>query len=252
MKKFLIITLIGLGGAGILGLGLWRARVSVMSKPAHFVIVRDRSDSVLSGCDCTAALVRRAFADAHAGGGSTVTVTVTGGAESAGEPKLLTSLPVPTTRQALEGRDAPLRLREKVTGEIKAMCDQSKQTSVSPIFLAIKRAVEHLRSAGCGSSSDCVIYVQSDLEETGDSQIKAALNHPDKDIPLPPPINNDGIRVILSGVAETAGEAATTDGKKRSLSPAHNPQRVDRIRMVWNKLFTDPERLSFEPYCATN
>src|SRR5205085_1766126 len=104
---------------------------------------------------------------------------------------------------------------------------------------------------GCGKGSDCAVYVQSDLEETGDAQIKAALNRTGTDKPsLPEPINNDGIGIVFSGIAETSGEAASTDGRKRRLTPPHNPQRADRIRAVWSALFTNPERLTFEPYCA--
>ncbi|MFL6214537.1 MAG: hypothetical protein ACJ74J_11675 [Blastocatellia bacterium] len=250
-RKIIIIALAVLGGAAILAIGLWRAHVAGKSKSAYFVIVRDLSDSVLSGCDCTAALVKRAFADPHAGNGSTVTVTGTGDASSAGEPKLVMSVPVPATRNALEDRDAAGKLREKVIGDIKAECEKLKQTKVSPIFIAIKRAVEHLRASGCGKETGCTVYVQSDLEETGDSQIKAALNRTGTDKPpLPEPINNDGIRIIFCGIAETSGEATSSDGRKRALTPVHNPQRADRIRAVWSALFTNPERLTFEPYCG--
>src|SRR5436305_4681036 len=136
-RKIIIIALAVVGGALVLGVGLWRAHVAGKLKPAHFVIVRDLSDSVLSDCDCTAALVKRAFADSHAGNGSMVTVTGTGDANSAGEPKLLVSVPVPAIRNALEGRDAVIKQREKVTGDIKAECEKLKQTKVSPIFIAV-------------------------------------------------------------------------------------------------------------------
>ncbi|HXG65139.1 MAG TPA: hypothetical protein VNO70_08520 [Blastocatellia bacterium] len=175
-RRIVIITLAAIGSAVILVVGLWRAHVSGKSKPAHFVIVRDLSDSVLSDCDGTAALVRRAFADPHTGQGSTVTVTATGDAESAGEPRLLASVAVPATRNALEGRDAALKQQEKLVADLKAECDKRPQTKVSPIFIAVKRAIEHLRATGCDKDSDCAVYVQSDLEETGDPQIKAALN----------------------------------------------------------------------------
>ena len=84
-----------------------------------------------------------------------------------------------------------MKQREKLLGDIKAACDKRQQTSVSPIFIAVKRAVEHLRSVGCGKDADCVVYVQSDLEETSDPQIKAALNRTGNDkSPLPQPISN--------------------------------------------------------------
>jgi len=249
-RKIIMIALAVLGSAVILVIGLWRANVSGKSQAAHFVIVRDLSDSVLSGCGCTAALVKQSLGDPHAGSGSTVTVTATGNAETAGEPKLLASIPVPVTRNALEGRDAAPRLREKVATDIKAECDKRQQTKVSPIFIAVKRAVEHLKAAGCGKDSACVAYVQSDLEETSDPQIKAALNQSGSDKPLlPEPIDNSSIKIVFCGIAETAGEATSADRRKRNLTP-HNPQRADRIRAVWSALFTNPEGLTFEPYCA--
>ena len=251
-RRIITITLIALGSIVLVAVGLWRLRVSGRAQAAHFVVVRDLSDSVLSGCDCTAALVTKALSDPHVGSGSTVTVTATGDAESAGEPKLLTSIPVPVTRNALEGREAALKLREKVAGDIKAECDKRQQTKTSPIFIAVKRAVEHLRAAGCGQTADCAVFVQSDLEETSEPQIKAALNQGDSyKLQLPQPIDNGGIRIVFSGIAETAGEVSGTDRRRRSLSPLHNPQRADRIRAVWSALFTNPERLTFEPYCAT-
>lgn len=252
-RQILTIALTTLGGMLVLGMGLWRLRTSDPSQIAHSVIVRDRSDSVKSGCDCTAALVKRSFVDANAGSGSTIVVTVTGDAASAGEPKLLTSGQVPTTRQALEGREAIPKLRAKMADDIKAACNKQPHTTVSPIFIAVKRAVEHLRALGCGKSSECKVFVQSDLEETSDSQIKAAINSTgDNKVPLPEPVNNDGIKIIISGVAETAGESAGAGTAKRPLTPLHNPQRADQIHEVWSKLFTNPERLTFEPYCPKN
>lgn len=173
-KNINIILLAILCGVMVLGVGFWRYKVAGKSKPSYAVIVRDRSDSVLSGCDCTAALAKRAFGNHQVGAGSTVTITVTGDATTAGEPKAIASVEVPVSRQVLEGRDAALQQRDKLLCDLKAQCEMAVQTKVSPIFIAIRQAVEHLRGLGCGPDSNCLVYVQSDLEETGDPQMRGS------------------------------------------------------------------------------
>jgi hypothetical protein len=135
---------------------------------------------------------------------------------------------------------------------MKERCEKTARTKVSPIFLSIERAVQHLRTLGCGPNSGCAVYVQSDLEENGDRRIKAALDGapPDKQA-LPPPINNDGINIIVAGLTETSG-IASTSGAKRHFTRPHDPDRADRLRSVWQKSFTDPSRLVLEPYCPSN
>src|SRR5215212_502324 len=165
-KNIKIALLAGLCGLVVLAVGAWRYEVAGTSRPAHAVIIRDRSDSVLSGCDCTVALVRRALAGPHIQAGSTIAVTITGDQSTANEPSLLSSVEVPITRQVLEGRNAADRQREKLVEDIKMRCEKIAQTKVSPILAAIREAVEHLRSKGCGPDSHCFVYAQSDLEET--------------------------------------------------------------------------------------
>jgi hypothetical protein len=150
----------------------------------------------------------------------------------------------------LEGRDAADRQREKLVEGIKMQCEKVAQTKVSPVFVGIREAVEHLRGKGCGPDSHCFVSAQSDLEETVDLQIKAAL---DRDAqPLPAAINNDGINIVISGIAETTGDAVATNGRVRRLTAARSPERSGRIRSVWLRLFTNPERVTFEPFCPAN
>src|SRR5262245_17288221 len=78
MSKTMKVILALVGAFGVLGVGLWRYQARGQSDPAHAVIIRDRSDSVLTNCDCTRALVSRALAAPRMGGGSTLTVMVTG------------------------------------------------------------------------------------------------------------------------------------------------------------------------------
>lgn len=252
-KNRKVALLIAMCGAVVVGVSFWHYQVAGKSHPAHSAIVRDRSDSVLNGCDCTVALAKRAFADPHTGAGSTIVVTVTGDAATANEPKMLSSIKVPVSRQALEGRDAVVQQREKMLADISAQCEKTAQTKVSPIFIAVKRATEHLRSGGCGPDSNCVVYVQSDLEETGDPQIREVIEHGARDKQaLPQLINNDGINIVIYGIAETSGDTVDANGRIRRLTKVHDPQRIERIKSVWSSLFTNPERVTFDPYCPKN
>ena len=248
-----IILLMIVCGAGVMGVGFWRYQVTSKSHPAHIVIVRDRSDSVLNNCDCTVALAKRAFADPHIGTGSTITVTVTGDPATANEPKMLSSIKVPVSRQVLEGRDAVAKQRGELLSDLNTQCEKEAQTKVSPIFIAVKRATEHLRSIGCGIDSNCVVYVQSDLEETGDPQLREAIDHRGREKrSLPQAINNDGINIVIYGMAETFGDIVGANSKVRRLTKPHDPQRIENIESVWSSLFTNPEGVTFDPYCPKN
>jgi len=250
-KNKKIVLLFTVCGLAVLGAGFWRYKIAKKSHPTHTVVVRDRSDSVSGGCNCTTELIKRAFSDPEAGTGSTVTVTVTGDETSASEPQLLASIQIPQNRQVLEGRESGEQKRQKLIEDIKAQCENIAQTKVSPISIAIRRAVEHLQGLGCGPDSNCTVYVQTDLEETGDPQIKEALNHRGKNNrALSVPINNEGIGVVISGIAETVGTTKAGEGTSKALTKPRDPRRADRIETVWRSLFTSPDRVTFEPYCS--
>jgi hypothetical protein len=248
-KNLKIIILLLICSGAVIGVGLWRYSVAGKSKAAHSVIVRDRSDSVLSGCNCTQALSRRAFSDPQNGAGSTITVTVTGDATTAGEPKMVASIEVPTTRQVLEGRQASTQHKEKLLDDIKTACESIPQAKVSPILIAVKRGIEHLRSRGCGPDSECTVYVQTDLEETGDPQLSAALKSVSNKQVLASPINNEGIKIVISGTAETASISAGSNGRTHQITRPRNLQRIEHLQSVWKSLFSNPDRVMFEPHC---
>jgi hypothetical protein len=253
MRSRLKLILLAIGAlALVLVVGFWRYRARTTSHPNHTIIVRDRSQSVPSGCDCSGTLLAHAFADPHVGPGSTVTLTVTGDQSTAREPRVVASILVPYTRQVFEGREGAERRKQQLITDLKSLCEKIPPATQSPIFLAIKRAVEQLRALGCEPSGNCTVYVQSDLEENGDAQIKAALNHSGKtQPPLPSPIDNDGINIVLVGVAETSGTITTARAQALQLTKPHDSGRADRIKAVWIRLFTDPSRLTFEPYCTS-
>ncbi len=245
-KKSIIITLLVLASAAFI---VWRIIEGGKKKVGHAVVLRDRSDSTASDCDCTKDLAAFALKDINIEKGSTVTVTVTGDAETANEPEKMLSFEVPVNRQVLEGQNAMAAKRDKLLQEVKSQCEKMRPTTVSPIFIAVKRAVQHLQSLGCGTaSSPCALYVQSDLEDSVEKAIKALIDNPQSKQPLPAKIDNRGIRIIFFAIAETVGEKKV-DGKNRQLTKKHDPQRIDRIETVWRSLFTNPELIIFKPHC---
>jgi hypothetical protein len=253
MTQKIKVILIAVCTALLLAVGLWRYKAVGKSQAAHGVIVRDRSDSVIKGCDCTSALVRRALAATQIVAGSTIAVMATGDGTTANESILIKSFDVPVRRQVLEGRGAASQQQAKLIEDVKAQCEKLSQTNVSPIYVAIKNAIEYLRSKGCGPGSNCFVYAQTDLLETGDARLKAALNQEtvNKQL-LPAPINNDGIDVVIVGLAETTGDSAVSNSKGRSLTASRNSDKADRIRAIGLQLFTNPERVTFEPFCPIN
>jgi hypothetical protein len=253
MNQKIKLILIAICGILLLTIGLWRYQVSGKTPVSHGAILRDRSDSITKGCDCTSALISRALNAPHLGASSTIAIMATGDGSTTNEPILLANFAVPVQRQVLEGRGATGQQRAKLIEEVKTQCEKLSQTNTSPIYVALKNAIEHLRSKGCGPGSNCFVYAQTDLEETSDTRIKVALNQEvfNKQL-LPAPINNDGIAVIISGIAETTGNSVVPSGKGRNLASSRNFDKADRIRAVWLQLFTKPEQVTFEPFCATN
>jgi hypothetical protein len=196
-------------------------------------------------------LAKRALESPHVSEGSTLSVTITGDETTANEPLLLARYKIPVSRRVLDGRSTTARQVEEKLADLNVKCGKVAQTKKSPIFLAVKRAVEELRSTGCNAHSHCAVYVETDLEESADTQIRAALNSVTqaKQV-LPAPINNEGIDVVIYGIAETNGLKNDETGKTRSFTRVRDSKRVDRLREVWSGLFTNPELVIFEPHCT--
>lgn len=245
-KKLLLTT----GSVCLLAsLFLWHYVVAGKTHPTHSVVLRDPSASVRSGCDCTSALITRAFTDPKVGPGSTVTFTITGDASTANEARVIASVEVPTSRQVMQGREGAAKQRDKLISEINADCAKVVPTKSSPIFLALARAVQHLRNLGCRPTSGCTVYAQTDLEENAEQHIKHILDGAASvKEALPPPIDNTGINVVITGIADTVG-ATSQPGVGKHLTRPRTTDRAERIRSVWERLFTDRQRLVFEPYC---
>ena len=248
MKTGVLIAIV----CSILCVGFVGWRVHVLAKHAapQFEIVLDPSFSHPEGCEPLLGLAEQSL---HADGvaqDSTLTVLVLGDAATANEPRQLGSYPIPMTRKVLEGKTATLRRQEKLLSDIRHKCETIRRTSISPIFMGVKQAVADLRAHECKETSNCRIFVDSDLEENSEISIKEALNRArNRKLALPTPLDNQGIEVSFCGLAVTAGRIVNPSGMEMLRALPRDPGRDDRLRQVWRSLFTNPAAVSFEPYC---
>lgn len=248
MKPALLILL---GLTTITTFGYWR--YSAAAKPhaaAQFALIQDPSDSIQADCSRVVGLAERALAMPDTQEGSTITLLALGSPATANEAQMLGEFQVPVIRRVIEGQRAAAREKQALLSGLQNRCAEVQQTRVSPIFQALKRGVEYLHSVGTPGDSR-YLFVQTDGEETENEQIKKALNgargagrH------LPPPIQNAGVRVTFCGLAETVGATVGNDNKISQKTRNRDPARADRLREVWGKVFTNPELVTFEPYCV--
>lgn len=236
----------------VVGFVGWRVHVHANYSAPQVAVIRDPSFSHPGGCESLVGLAEYA---AHADGisrDSTLTVIVLGDAATADEPWQLGRYSIPVTRKVLEGKSSNQKRLEEILTDIRHKCGTIRQTNISPIFLGVKQAVEDLHAHGCKESSHCRVFVDSDLEENVEISIKEALDRPRKtNVALPAPLDNQGIGVSFCGLAVTTGRIATPTGREARRTLPRDPGRDDRLRQVWRSLFTEPELVTFEPYCPT-
>jgi hypothetical protein len=250
MKTKLILVALAAAACALFAFGYWRYNATRLARNVtHVVIVRDPSASAVDGCGSVAGLADRALTTPGLARVSTITLLAIGDEATANEPRLLGEFRVPEVRRVIEGKRAAVRQREELFAGLRARCEEARRTQVSPVFLGAKRGVERLRSVGSDADHK-ILYVQTDGEETADPQIKRALNGaPADSLKLPRPIQNDGVTVVICGLAETTGQVRGTEGKLRRLTMSRDPHRADRMTEVWKALFTNRELVSLEPYC---
>ena len=241
-KSIIAATLIG---GTVMGVVCWRIIDRQVPKITNGAIVCDNSGSMADVQDSCIGLADRALKRPKLTNGSIVTVVGLGDGQTGNEPRFVAKYEVPYSRRALEGKGAISRQKALVLADLQGRLERLPRTLRSPIFLAVKRGVEQLRGNRCAADSDCYLFVRTDGEETAEAAIKRALDGQGKLKGLPEPISNEGITVVLCGLSETV-ESASTETKGR---PVHEARRGDRIRDVWLSLFTEPNFVSFEPYC---
>jgi hypothetical protein len=228
----------------------WRIHAMRIQSTPHFEIVVDPSLSHAQRCESLLGLTKRALAETHVTRSSTLTILVLGDGATASEPWQLGSYSIPATRRVLEGRAANLRRQQDLLTEIARQCDAIHATFISPIFLGVKQAVADLRAHGCTVTSQCQIFVDSDLEENVEPSIKASLSGTtSRKYRLPPLINNRGIEISFCGLAVTAGRIVDPSGREIRKALPRDPGREDRLSKTWLSLFTEPEMVRLQPYC---
>jgi hypothetical protein len=243
---FLFPILVCVASVGLIG---WRVHAVHSRTARHFEIVEDLSLSHADGCASLLGLAKHVLLSDGVSSDSMLTVVALGDQASANEPRQLGRFPIPFARRAMEGRSAKLRREETVLQDIFGKCKAAHRTTISPIFLAVKEAIADLRAQGCNERAHCKLSVDSDLEENVELSIKREIEKPDnRKYKLPTPINNSGVRILFCGSAVTVGRMATSATKTNQWL-SRNPDGEDRLRRVWSSLFTDPETISFEPYC---
>lgn len=247
--KFGLAIILGL--SAMTAFGYWRYQVGAQSRPvAHFEFIQDPSDSIATDCGRTVGLVERALAMPEVGDGSSLTLFALGDETTANEPRWLGQFELPVIRRVIEGQRASMRAKQDLLANVRNRCDEVKQTRRSPIFVGLKRGVEHLRSVGAPADLR-YLFIQTDGEEFDNKLIVKALNEkPGMPLRLPSPIQNNAIHVTFCGMAETVGTVTDSDRKVHHKTKQRDDGRSDRLKEVWAKLFTNPELVKFEPYCS--
>ena len=248
MKALVPVLVVGGGVLAILGYGAYRAtQPSPKATASHAAIVRDRSDSTTSGCSAIGGLAGEFLRSGQAGRFSTIIGLATGDRRSNDEPVEFARLSRVHLGSVKDGRDTADRRNAVIIGELMSRCEEAGNADRSPIYLALRRALEELRALGCRAENGCIVYVQSDLEENAEPALKAALMGGKAGL-LPSKIDNQGIRFRICGAAETLGPL---DGNRGSLGrrKVRGAKRADLAGDVWRSLFTSPELVSFEPLC---
>jgi hypothetical protein len=219
----------------------------------YAAILRDRSLSARDDCNHIMALARQGLGEAKGRVGSTMTLISTGDVDTAYEPVQISLLALPISKRVQDGNGHIERLEKEFLGDVQQKCGETPRSNRSPIFLAVKQAVEHLKNKNASKEIDRALFVHSDLEETANKEIRKALDsRPGAPLKLPAQIDNSGVRLVFYGYAETTGQFTNARGQRSQLTRPRTPQAVDRLREVWSALFTQPDLISFIPFCPTH
>jgi len=228
----------------IAGFIFWR-HGQAPKKAMHSVIIHDNSGSTADDPDAVIGLAERVLNQPKVTRGTTLTIMGVGDERNGNEPTFIAKYDVPYSRRALEGKGKVPRQKSDIRSDLTSRLEKLSRTNHSPIFIAVKRAVEQLRAYGCSSDSDCSVFIRTDGEETIERSIKAAIDSGSRKKILPT-ISNDGIRIVFCLAQTNAGMSSDVyKGQK-----VKDAGRSDRLREVWQAIFNMPSLVTFEPYCA--
>jgi hypothetical protein len=251
MKTAAVIVL--LASAASIGFIGWRVHAIHTQIASHFAVVGDASLSYTGGCASVVGLAEEGLRSARLSQGSSITVLMTGDANSANEPRELARYRVPISRKVIEDRHADERRQSEILHDIAARCHAVSPASISPVFMAVKEAIAGLRAQGCRSGSHCELRVASDLEENVEPEFKAALDsRQGTKRSFGNQLDNDGIEVVFCGLATTGGGPKDASRRKvNSRRIRRDSRRQDRLQQLWSSVFKNPEGVRFEPFCPT-
>jgi len=169
-----------------------------------------------------------------------ISAFVMGNADTADVPVRMPLPPVPQAKRLIKGRSRQLAERQAFVRDLAGRCGEEATPLSSPIFQGIRQALAHLRAAP--GSGDRTLYAITDLRETQEPRITAALDEPvgTKTKAKLPIIDNSDIKVEVCGYAEST---------RKKESGGKRPPRIDRVLEVWQRVWSDPERVTFKPYC---
>jgi hypothetical protein len=203
-------------------------------------IVRDVSASPRNGCETVAALAAEVTRLGGLGSESILTLFTTGDRTNAYAAKLIKAFPIPFSKKVMEGQKAIGRRRAEFVDLVKSSCDSLPKTDVSPILAAVKDAVAQMRKT-CGTNASCVIFVQTDGDETIDPNLRAALRGSASAMErVKDSIDNAGVKIAFCGFSQT-----------QAILPKAASRRApfERMEKVWTSVFTDASNVSATPYC---
>ena len=247
MKSNLLYGLVFcIASAGFVG---WREYAVRTHGTPHFEIVADPSWSHVQDCEAMVGLAEQAI-HADVSSSSTLTILALGDQTTAGEPWRLGQYTIPTSRKVIEGRKVIEKRQQDLLHDIWSKCQSIHRTTISPIYLGVKQALADLRAKGCNESSHCQIFVDSDLEENVEPFFQKSIQGTNRRRPaLSAPLENAGVGISFCGFVATINHPVNSSGKETIKPMRREPDRDDRLRQVWISLVSDPEIVSFEPFC---
>jgi hypothetical protein len=236
--------MIALASASTFAFLYWRQN-ACHTVQSYRACLLDRSGSVTQQQRGFEAIIKQGLDEPGIHKGATITAMATGDDSTANEPILIGKYEIPVSNRALEGKQGQSVRLDKVFSELRDKAGRLKPTQSSPIYQGVIRAVESLRANGCTENSNCYLFIKTDGEELIEPNIRQALRGKISKEKFPKPIDNRGIKVLFCGLSETLGNKNEA-GVSYALRYA---SRLDRRRDVWTALFSNPEIVSFEPFC---
>jgi hypothetical protein len=215
-----------------------RLNIIADEPPAGSVgVVVDVSPSVTPPCGALRRITEDALKSVHISKGSRLVLVTTGDRFSSYFPAPKIDETVPSLGRGPMGEGL-----EELFGKIADACAAFAPTESSPIFAAVKIALDQLRSRGCGPAAPCALVVITDMLETADAEvirrIRTDAPRGPKANSLPPKtpalVPNEGVDVLICGFGSaTAGTNYGID--------------VSPLKNAWSSLFTVSPR--FQPFC---